>query len=73
MKVILESTTRVVNLDGMPCRIWEGETSGGVKCHAYIPRIAAESDQDLSQFETELEEKRRPSPEVAAIPLRMLL
>ena len=30
MKVILESTTRVVNLDGMPCRIWEGETSGGL-------------------------------------------
>ena len=44
-----------------------------MKCHAYIPWIAAESGQDLSQFETELEEKRRPSPEVAAIPLRMLL
>lgn len=73
MKVTLESTTRVVKLNGMPCRIWEGETVGGVKCHAYIARVAAKDDQDLSQFNTELEDKRAPSPEVEAIPLRMIL
>lgn len=39
MKVTLESTTKIVTLviDGkeVPARIWEGETSAGIKCHAF--------------------------------------
>jgi hypothetical protein len=77
MKIIVESTDKIVDLiqDGVAiaCRVWEGQTESGVKVHCFIPRIAAKDDQDLSQFERELQEKRRASPEICAIPLRLIL
>jgi hypothetical protein len=73
MKITIESTEKIVFLDGFQCRIWEGETESGIKLHAYIPRVAAAPDQDLTQFEKELKEQRKPSPEIQAIPLRMIL
>jgi hypothetical protein len=73
MKLIIESTTKIVKLDGMDCRIWEGQTERGIKVHAYIPRVAAKDDQDLAQFEQELVEQRKPSAEIEAIPMRMVL
>jgi hypothetical protein len=74
MKVQLESTTAIVELNGMKCRVWEGTTESGVKVHALIPRIAAHKDQDLSQFERELGEQAPPSMEVSHVfPLRMVI
>jgi hypothetical protein len=77
MKVTLESTTKIVELKTdagvVPARIWEGTTESGVKVHAYVTRIAVARDDDTSQFERELKECRAPSPEVQAIPLRMIL
>jgi hypothetical protein len=61
MKITLESTTQVVTLATQDhpnavilCRVWEGQTEGGIKVHCLIPRIAAKNDQDLAQFEAEL-------------------
>ena len=73
MKVTLESTTKIVNLSGVDCRLWEGVTAAGVKCHAYIPRIAVHEDDDATEFEKELKEQRKPSAALDAIPLRMIL
>lgn len=77
MKVTLESTSKLVMLktsalaDGILCRIWEGTTETGIRCHAYIPRIAAHKDQDLSQFEIELQEQRPASAEIDWLPPRL--
>ena len=77
MRVELESTTKIVRLvvDGreVPARIWEGRTSSGIPCHAYITRIAFAPDQDAAEFERELLEQRRPTPEIEAIPLRLII
>lgn len=73
MKVTLESTTKIVELNGVPARVWEGETESGVKVHAFITRIAVHKNDDASQFEKELKEQRAPSADVAAIPLRMII
>ena len=73
MKITIESTTRVVTADGIPCRVWEGVSERGVKVQALIPRIAALADQDLSQFEAELQEQRPPSAGVTAFPARLIL
>jgi hypothetical protein len=74
MNVQLKSTTKIVTLNGIPARIWEGTTEGGVKVHAYITRIAIDKDEPNSQqFEQELQEHSAPSPEIEAIPLRMIL
>jgi hypothetical protein len=73
MTITISSTTKVVTLNGVPARLWEGETESGIKCHAFITRIGVARDLDSSQFEVELEEQRSPSPELEAIPLRMIL
>ena len=73
MKVNLESTTKIVELNGIPARIWEGETESGIKVHAFITRIAAPEDADLRQFEAELKECRKPSADVSANPLKLIL
>jgi len=77
MRVELESTSKIVRLvvDGreVPARVWEGTTSSGIPCHAYITRIAVAPDQDAAEFERELLEQRRPTPAIEAIPLRLIL
>lgn len=76
MKITLESTTKTVHLDGVECRVWEGQSEGGVKIHAYISRIAVRKDEPVKafrEFEEELRECKEPSAQVAAIPLRMIL
>ncbi len=77
MKVELESTGKIVRLvvDGreVPARIWEGTTSSGIPCHAYITRIAVADDQDAAEFERELLEQRRATPAVEAIPSRLII
>lgn len=77
VKVTLESTDKIIELatpQGMvPARIWEGMTESGIQVHAYITRIAAGEGQDLAEFERELRETRKPSADVQAIPLRLIL
>lgn len=73
MKLTAKSTTKIVILNGVPARIWEAETESGIKCHLYVTRVGAADDQDLSQFERELAECAAPTPEVEAIPARLIL
>lgn len=58
MKVTLESTDKIIELtlnnQTLPARVWEGETANGVKCHAYITRIAVLQADDASEFERRL-------------------
>jgi len=65
MKVTLESTSKIVELNGVPARIWEGQTDSGIACHAFITRIAVAFTEDTRQFARELEEQRAPSSAVA--------
>lgn len=76
MKITIESTTKTVELDGVPARIWEGKTESGIAVHCFITRIAIdEKDQAANeQFRRELSECKAPSPEVErSYPLRMVL
>lgn len=78
MKITIESTTKITRIElthgqSIECRVWEGETERGVKIQCLIPRIAALADQDLAQFEAELQEQRAPCAVAQAFPLRMIL
>lgn len=73
MEIQLHNTEKVVFLNGVPARIWEGQTASGVRIHAYITRIGVEDSQDLAEFEGELATASAPSREMEAIPLRMLI
>lgn len=74
MNIQLHSTSKIVTLNGIQARIWEGITEGGIKCHAYITRIACDKDEpNASEFEADLKEHQPPSAEIDAIPLRMII
>ncbi len=73
MKVTIESTSKVVELDNVPARVWEGQTESGIAVHCYITRISVASEEDTEQFEQELQGCKAPSAEIEAIPLRMIL
>lgn len=60
MKIELQSTGRIVLLDGVPCRVWEGKTAAGVPLTAYIARVAIDDPRDASHFARELLETPRP-------------
>lgn len=76
MKVTLTSTTKIVTLDGVPARVWEGTTERGVPVIAFVTRVAVDLDTDVAElavFEAELAECRPPSPEAARWPSRLVL
>ena len=73
MKLIIENTTKIVRLNGVDARIWEGHTESGIAVHCYITLVAVANGLDQAQFESELRKTRAPAPEVEAIPSRMLL
>lgn len=74
MRIRIDSTDKIVELNGVPARIWEGHTESGIAVHCYITRVAVdEKESDLSEFEKELLEHRKPSVDVESIPLRIIL
>jgi hypothetical protein len=87
MKITIESTEMITSLEirhgqhgiSMPARIWEGFTESGIPVHCFVTRIAAtvedkpENATLFREFEQELKEQRKPSVEVATIPLRLIL
>lgn len=74
MKIIIESTTKTVYLNGVPARIWEGFTDTGIPVHCFITRIACKANEDQSQFERELVSKNAPSAEIdKAYPLKLFI
>lgn len=73
MKITIESTSKIVELNGLPARIWEGHTESGIPVHCFITRVAVHKDENHEQFERELQEQRVPSPDVESIPLRLIL
>jgi len=62
MKVMLHSTTKIVELNGARARVWEGETEHGVPVMALIPRIQPQTHDEgqLAVFASELEHATEP-------------
>ncbi len=73
MTMTVSSTTKIVELNGIDCRIWEGSTSSGVKIHCFIPRVAVAEGEDITQFEAELQEQATPSVEIEVYPLCLII
>ncbi len=73
MRIKIESTSKIVTLNGVPARIWEGTTASGIPVHCYVTRIAVANHLNCSEFEKELTEHKPPSPEVAKIDMRLIL
>lgn len=73
MEIQLHSTDKIVVLNGIPARIWEGQTTSGIPIHAFITRVAVANGENQTEFENELDRCAAPSPDIEAYPLRMLI
>lgn len=73
MKITVENTDKIVELNGVPARIWEGLTDSGIPIHVFVTRIAVNRENDTTQFETELKRTKPPSPDVLAYPTRLII
>lgn len=70
MQITIVSTEHITELDGVPVRLWEGETLRGTKCKVFVHRLCVSKDEDSSQFDQELKKQLEPG---RAIPLRNIL
>jgi hypothetical protein len=74
MKMTIESTSQIVQVNGVPARVWTGATESGIAVQALITRVAVLKTDDNSQFERELRETPAPvADEPRAFPLRFTL
>ena len=74
MKVIIESTTKIIHFNGVPVRVWEGHTESGIKVNCFIARVAIDAKEpNVGEFEKELREQKPPSKEIEAFPLRVII
>lgn len=73
MKIQLENTTKIVELNGVPTRVWEGFTETGLRIHCFIALVAADKDDDSRELAIELSAQSAPSPAIEAYPLRMII
>jgi len=60
MKITIESTETLTQIEGVPVRLWEGVTEGGVRCKVFIHRLAVHNDDNATQFDAELKEQLQP-------------
>jgi hypothetical protein len=60
MKVTIESTKELVDIDGVQTRLWKGTTDTGIVVHCFIHRISTQQHDQLEQFEAELIEQPKP-------------
>jgi hypothetical protein len=56
VKIQMEPTELITDLDGVECRLWNAVTERGTQCFVYAHRIAVPSDgtahpDDIKEFE----------------------
>lgn len=79
MQITIHNTSKIVILkagsqaDGVSARVWEGETESGIKLHCFITLIACDAQADTTEFQAELMQRSAPTPEIEAIPDRLIL
>lgn len=67
MKILIESTGRTTECNGVPCGEWRGVTEGGVRCVVLVQALAVCEGPDEAEFEREL--TSIPAPPEALTPL----
>lgn len=75
MKLTIQPTEKIVELDGVNARVWQGTTESGIPATVFITRISPDTDkeEDHTQFREELQETVPPTARVEALPFRLIL
>lgn len=72
MKMTIHPTSQMTNVNGVPCRVWEGETENGTAVFALVTRVAAHESQNLAELESALNEVEAPTVS-NVFPARLIL
>ncbi len=72
MKIMIESTDVITTIDGVPVRLWRGQTESGIAVRAFIHRIQPADMSDHEEFERELKAQADPR-ELRTISLRHII
>ncbi len=77
MKIEMESTTKIVEFNGVPARVWIGFLPNGAEVYFFVTRVALDNEnsnaEDKRLFAENLQLHRPPTADLAFIPLRMIL
>ncbi len=67
MKITIESTTAIVDLNGEPVRVWQGATEKGLPIVVLVALVGVERAEDCAELERELLEQAPPRADVAEL------
>jgi len=73
LKLTIEPTSQIIELNGHKARVWEGTTDRGTRVHLFVARVAIAKDEPpeaQAVFDRELLEQREPS---VTWPMRLLI
>lgn len=73
MTITITNTQKIIYINGIPARVWEGKTESGVPIHAFVTRIGVDKSENLEQFEKELQSCKPLSKELESYPTKLLL
>ena len=62
MKIQIESTSAITEINGVAVRAWTGVTESGIPCIVFVHRIAVHKTAYAGDFERELQEQNPPRP-----------
>jgi len=74
MKLAIEPTDKIQNVDGAPCRLWTGAPDKGVPVHVYVRCVSPQTHDAaaLADFERELQALPPARREAVTFDLRFL-
>lgn len=69
MRLTIESTPALVEIDGVPCRVWKGTAETGEAVCVYVHRIGVPANSLIVEvLDRELQEVRSPAETRLASP-----
>lgn len=72
MELKVESTSRTIVYDGVPCRLWEGLSEKGVPVFMLVVATVVPSAFEQSEFDRALRRFKPPSPFARSLPINLL-
>jgi hypothetical protein len=60
VRIQIEPTEKMVEVDGVPCRVWNGVTEKGVQVFLFVHRVAVAVEDDSAELDAALREVSEP-------------
>ena len=65
MKVTIEMSNELANIDGVLCRVWNGYADNGIAVRFYVHRVAVPIMREQAEFKRVLVEMQPPTTETS--------